>query len=309
MTATLLDPRLSALDELRWQVGNTPLHRIVHLNPKPGVEVYAKLEWQQFGGSVKARPAYNILWNALASGALKGRRLLDASSGNTGIAYAIFAAAAGIPVTLCVPENASKERKQILRSLGVELVLTSPYEGTDGAQEVARAMSLAHPEKYHYVDQYSNEANWKAHFEHTAPEIWNETRGEITHFVAGLGTTGTFTGTGRGLKKFNPDIELVALQPETALHGLEGWKHLETARVPKIYDHTVQDRTMLVSTSESYDMIVRAAKEEGLLLSPSAAANLAGALRVAESLEEGVVVTVLADDASKYSEVLDQLMP
>ena len=170
-------------------------------------------------------------------------------------------------------------------------------------------MSLAHPEKYHYVDQYSNEANWKAHFEHTAPEIWNETRGEITHFVAGLGTTGTFTGTGRGLKKFNPDIELVALQPETALHGLEGWKHLETARVPKIYDPTIQDRTMLVSTTESYDMIVRAAKEEGLLLSPSAAANLAGALRVAESLDEGVVVTVLADDASKYSDVLDQLMP
>ena len=170
-------------------------------------------------------------------------------------------------------------------------------------------MSLAHPEKYHYVDQYSNEANWKAHFEHTAPEIWNETRGEITHFVAGLGTTGTFTGTGRGLKKFNPDIELVALQPETALHGLEGWKHLETARVPKIYDNTIQDRTMLISTTESYDMIVRAAKEEGLLLSPSAAANLAGALRVAESLYEGVVVTVLADDASKYSDVLDQLMP
>merc|ERR1711871_1207209 len=178
---------------------------MLHLSPKPGVEIYAKLEWQQFGGSVKARPAFNILYNAVASGALRGRRLLDASSGNTGIAYAIFAAAAGIPVTLCIPENASKERKHILRSLGVELILTSPFESTDGSQDVARDLAQSQPDRYHYVDQYSNDANWMAHYNHTGLELWEETHHRITHFVAGLGTTGTFTGTGRRLKELNQD--------------------------------------------------------------------------------------------------------
>ena len=309
MTAPILDPRLATLDELRWHVGNTPLHPMLHLSPKPSVEIYAKLEWQQFGGSVKARPAFNILRNAVASGALRGRRLLDASSGNTGIAYAIFAAAAGIPVTLCIPENASKERKHILKSLGVDLILTSPFESTDGSQDVARELAQSQPDTYHYVDQYSNDANWMSHYHHTGVELWEETHHRITHFVAGLGTTGTFTGTGRRLKEFNDDIQLVALQPETALHGLEGWKHLETARVPKIFDATVPDETRLVTTEASYTMLRRAAKEEGLLISPSAAANLAGAVQLAEELEEGVIVTVLADDATKYSEVIERLLP
>ncbi|HHZ97160.1 MAG TPA: pyridoxal-phosphate dependent enzyme [Flavobacteriales bacterium] len=308
MTAPVLDPRLQALEELRWHVGNSPLHAMLRLSPKPGVEIHAKLEWQQFGGSVKARPAFNIIHNAVVSGALKGKRLLDASSGNTGIAYAIFAAAAGIPITLCVPENASKERKHILRALGVDLRLTSPFEGTDGAQAEARELVRKEPNKFCYVDQYGNEANWKAHYYGTGLEVWHETAGRITHFIAGLGTTGTFMGTGRRLKELNPAIRLIALQPETALHGLEGWKHLETARVPEIYDPGVPDEMRFVTTEESYHMMRRAAREEGLILSPSAGANLAGALALAEEIEEGVIVTILADDATKYSEVIAKVL-
>lgn len=309
MTTPILDTRLAKLDELRWHVGQTPLYRMDSLSANPKVQIYAKLEWQQLGGSVKARPAYNILWNAAASGALRGRRLLDASSGNTGIAYAIFAAASGFPVTLCVPENASEERKHILRSLGVDLVLTSPFESTDGAQEVAKEMALKQPDVYHYVDQYGNDANWQAHYNHTGVEIWEETHRQVTHFVAGLGTTGTFTGTGKRLKECNENIELVALQPETALHGLEGWKHLETAKVPAIFDATVPDQTRPVSTQASYEMLKNVARQEGLLVSPSSAANLAGAAQLAQEIEEGVIVTVLADDAGKYSEVIQQLLP
>lgn len=308
MTTQVIDPRLQALEELRWHVGNSPLHKMLRLSPKPGVEIHAKLEWQQFGGSVKARPAFNIIHDAIVSGALRGKRLLDASSGNTGIAYAIFSAAAGIPVTLCVPENASMERKHILRALGVDLRLTSPYEGTDGAQAVARELARKDPNKFCYVDQYCNEANWKSHYYGTGLEVWHETGGRITHFIAGLGTTGTFMGTGRRLKELNPTIRLIALQPETALHGLEGWKHLETARVPEIYDAGVPDEMRSVTTEESYEMIRLAARAEGLILSPSAAANLAGAVKLAEELENGVIVTVLADDATKYSEVINKVL-
>ncbi|PCJ80777.1 MAG: cysteine synthase [Bacteroidetes bacterium] len=307
MTAPLLDPRLQALEELRWHVGNSPMHAMLRLSPKPGVEIHAKLEWQQFGGSVKARPAFNIIHDAVVSGALRGKRLLDASSGNTGIAYAIFAAAAGIPMTLCLPENASKERKHILKALGVDLILTSPYEGTDGAQGVTRDLVRKDPGKYCYVDQYGNEANWKAHYYGTGLEIWHETAGRVTHFIAGLGTTGTFMGTGRRLKELNPNIKLIALQPETALHGLEGWKHLETARVPEIYDAGVPDEMRFMDTESSYEMMKRAAREEGLVLSPSSAANLAAAVKLAEEIDEGVIVTVLADDATKYSEVINHV--
>ena len=308
MTAPVIDPRLQALEELRWHVGNSPLHKMLRLSPKPGVEIHAKLEWQQFGGSVKARPAFNIIHDAVVSGALQGKRLLDASSGNTGIAYAIFCAASGIPVTLCLPENASMERKHILRALGVDLILTSPLEGTDGAQALARDIVRKEPNKYCYVDQYGNEANWKSHYYGTGLEIWHETAGRITHFIAGLGTTGTFMGTGRRLKELNPAVRLVALQPETALHGMEGWKHLETARVPEIYDAGVPDEMRSVSTEESYEMMRRAAREEGLILSPSAAANLAGAVKLADELEEGLIVTVLADDATKYSEIVNKVL-
>jgi S-sulfo-L-cysteine synthase (O-acetyl-L-serine-dependent) len=308
MTVPTIDHRLQALEELKWHVGNSPMHYLARLSPKPGVEIHVKLEWQQFGGSVKARPAFNIIHDAVVSGALRSRRLLDATSGNTGVAYAIFAAAAGIPVTLCLPENASKERKHILRALGVDIRFTSPFEGTDGAQAEARELVMKQPEKFCYVDQYGNDANWKAHYYGTGLEVWNETGGRITHFIAGLGTTGTFMGTGRRLKELNPDVKLVALQPETALHGIEGWKHLETARVPEIYVSSFSDEIRYVSTEESYDMMRRAAREEGLIIGPSGAANLVGAFKLSEEIEEGVIVTVLADNATNYSEVINSVL-
>ena len=309
MTTPILDPRLNAIDELRWHVGNTPLHPMLRLSPKPKVKIYAKLEWQQFGGSIKARPAISILHNALASGALQGKSLIDTSYGNTGLAYAIFSAAAGIPVTLCIPENVSKERMHIFKSLGVNLILTSPIGQTDESKCAARDLAQRRPDKYHFVDQYSNDANWMAHYNHTGVELWEETNRRVTHFVAGLGTTGTFVGTGRRLKEFNENIQLVALQPGTDPHGFEGWKHLETSGAPKIFDATIPDETRLVDAEASNAMLRRVAKEEGLLVSPSAAANLAGAVQLAEELEEGVIVTVLADDATKYKEVVQRLMP
>ena len=297
------------LDELSHFVGNTPLYPIARLNPNPRVKIYAKLEWQQMGGSVKARPALNILKEAVAAGELTARRhLLDASSGNTGIAYAVFAAVAGIPYTLCIPENASKERKHILETLGVNLIYTSPFESTDGAQAVARELANAEPDKYYYADQYNNANNWKAHYHGTAEEILNQTGNRITHFIAGLGTTGTFTGTARRLKEVNPNINVIGLQPETALHGLEGWKHLETAKVPGIYDDQLADEIDTVDTLGAYEVLKDAARYEGLFLSPSSAANLLGAIRLAERIDEGVIVTVFPDDASKYSEVVNQLL-
>lgn len=286
-------------------IGETPLFELKRIFHKPGVELYAKLEWQQMGGSVKARPAWNIIKSAILSGKLtQERRLLDASSGNTAIAYATIAANLGIPVTICLPENASKERKHLLRALGVELVLTSPFEGTDGAQRKAWELKKAQPKLYYYADQYSNEYNWRAHYTGTGPEIFRQTGGRVTHFVAGLGTTGSFTGTGRRLKELDSKIQLISLQPDSPLHGLEGWKHLETARVPKIYDRFLGDEKMTISTEAAYKTLKDAAQWEGLVLSPSSAANLAGAIILASSLDEGVVVTVFPDDASKYSEAI-----
>jgi len=285
-------------------IGGTPLFEISNVYCKAGVRILAKLEWQQLGGSVKARPAFNIIRRAIESGALtEDKILLDATSGNTGIAYASIGAALGIKVTLCLPENASEERKRILTALGVDIVYTSRFEGTDGSQLKAKELAQAYPDRYYYADQYANEANWKAHYETTAPEIIQGTNGTITHFVAGLGTTGTFTGTGRALKEYNPNIELVALQPNNPMHGLEGWKHLETAIVPKIYDNTLADVFEEVDTLEAYEMLKTFAAKEGMLIGPSAAANLLGAIQVAERIEEGVIVTTFADDASKYSEL------
>jgi len=290
------------------EVGRTPLHRITNLFRKPGVAIYAKKEWMQISGSVKARAGYNIFRSAIEKGQLGGgRALLDATSGNTGIAYAYIGSRLNIPVTLCLPENASKERKEILESLGVQIIYTSRYEGTDGAQAAAKELATANPGKYFYADQYKNDNNWKAHYYTTAPEIFEALPG-ITHFVAGLGTTGTFVGTGRRLKEVNPAIYLVSLQPDNPLHGLEGWKHLETALVPAIYDATVADENLETGTEEAYEMIKAAWRHEGLLLSPSAAANLAGAIRVAEKIERGVVVTVFPDNADKYSEVIKKLL-
>lgn len=297
----------TALQVVERQIGRTPLHEVKGLFSKPRVKVFAKKEWEQLSGSVKARAAFQIIQSAIYRGELhRGKTLLDATSGNTGIAYAAIGKALGIKVALCLPENASVERKHILQSLGAEIVFTSPFEGTDGAQEVALELANSRPDLYFYADQYKNDNNWKAHYQHTAPEII-QAFPQITHFVAGLGTTGTFTGVGRKLKEYNPDIQLIALQPDSALHGMEGWKHLETAVVPGIYDPHLADQFLEIDTLEAYELIKSAKAHEGLLLSPSSAANLAGAIRVAEKLDAGTVVTVFADNADKYGEVTRRL--
>jgi len=291
------------------RVGNTPLHHFSsELTGNTRVKLVGKMEWMQIGGSVKARAAYSIIRDAVETGRLtENTILLDATSGNTGIAYAAIAKEVGIKVTLCMPSNASIERKQILTELGVDIIYTSPLEGTDGSQQVARELVKENPDKYFYADQYKNENNWKAHYNTTAVEILNQVP-TITHFVAGMGTTGTFVGTGRRLREMDPSIKLIAFQPDSALHGLEGWKHLETAVVPKIYDPSVADDIIEVTTEESYEMIVRVYETENLLLSPSSAANVAGALKVAATMREGIIVTILPDNADKYSEVIKKLI-
>ncbi|HEV7780608.1 MAG TPA: cysteine synthase family protein [Chitinophagaceae bacterium] len=296
------------VQELGKEVGNTPLIPLQHIFRSKKVKLFAKQEWKQFSGSVKARAAYQIIRDAVANYELdEDIRLLDATSGNTGIAYAMIGQRLGIKITLCLPENASKERKEILTNTGAEIILTSKFEGTDGAQQVARELAAAHPDKYFYADQYKNENNWKAHYETTAPEIYTGLPG-ITHFVAGLGTTGTFVGTGRRLKEFNPAIRLISLQPDSALHALEGWKHLETAVVPGIYDPALADENLEVSTEEAYEYLKAILKYEGWLVSPSAAANVAGAIKAAKGLDEGVVVTVLPDNADKYGDVIKKIV-
>ncbi len=305
---TQMNPLIKRLKDIEAFVGNTPLYPIRNVYKKEGVSIYAKLEWQQFGGSVKARPAFNIFKQALLEGKVdRNKHLLDATSGNTGIAYASIGAALEIPVTLCLPENASKERKMILNALGVNIVYTSRFDGTDGAQLKAKELKAEFPDKYYYADQYANDNNWKAHYNHTAEEIFRETDGKVTHFVAGLGTTGTFMGTTRKLHELNPAIQCISVQPDIALHGLEGWKHMETARVPKIYDAAIADQEMTIDTLASYDMIKKFAAKEGYLLSPSSAANMASAIKLAETIDEGVIVTVFPDNAEKYSEVLNHL--
>ncbi|MGB8190782.1 MAG: cysteine synthase family protein [Chitinophagaceae bacterium] len=308
-TATYTSTLTERVRALGSKVGRTPLHRIAKLNVRPGVSIYAKKEWEQLSGSVKARAAYNIFRQAIEQGQLdEDKILLDATSGNTGIAYATIGKLLGLRVTLCLPENASKERKEILRSLGADIIFTSKFEGTDGAQILAKQLAAEEPGKYFYADQYKNDNNWKAHYFTTGPEII-EALPSITHFVTGLGTSGTFTGTGRRLKSWKPSIELISLQPDAALHGLEGWKHMETAIVPKIYDPSVADRELTITTEETYETLKAAYQYEGLLLSPSAAANLAGALRVAQQIDKGVIVTVFPDNADKYSEVIKKLIP
>jgi cysteine synthase B len=299
---------LSKVIALGDKVGNTPLHHFSSQLTGPNVKLVGKMEWMQIGGSVKARAAYSIIRNAVEAGQLNEKTiLLDATSGNTGIAYAAIAKEIGIKVSLCLPENASIERKQILTDLGVDIIYTSPFEGTDGSQQVARDLVKENADKYFYADQYKNENNWKAHYNTTAVEIINQVP-TITHFVAGMGTTGTFVGTGRRLREIDPSIKLIAFQPDSALHGLEGWKHLETAVVPRIYDPSVADEIIEVTTEEAYEMLVHVYDTEGLLLSPSSAANIAGALKVASKLKEGTIVTILPDNADKYSEVIKKLL-
>jgi cysteine synthase B len=283
-------------------IGGTPLVRLRHFEREtPGVELYAKGEWQNPGGSVKDRAAARMIADGEASGRLRpGLTIVDATSGNTGIAYAMIGAARGYKVKLCLPENASPERKLILRAFGAELVLTSPLEGTDGAIREVRKMVAAEPDRYFYPDQYSNESNWRAHYDTTAPEIIEQTSGRITHFVAGLGTSGTFVGTGRALRKFNPAIKLYSFQPDSPFHGLEGLKHMASAIVPPIYDPTLADEDLRVSTEAAYRMVRRLAREEGLMVGISSGAAVAAMLDVARRIREGVVVTVCPDGAEKY---------
>lgn len=281
-------------------IGRTPLVRLRRFEPD-GIELYAKAEWKNPGGSVKDRAAARMIADGEASGALRpGKIILDATSGNTGIAYAMVGAARGYKVALCLPENASPERKAILRAFGVELVLTNPLEGTDGAIREARRLYAAHPDRYFYPDQYNNDSNWRAHFDTTGPEIVEQTGGRVTHFVAGLGTSGTFVGTSRYLREFNPDIRTISFQPDSPFHGLEGLKHMATAIVPGIYDPTLADEDLRVSTERAYELVRRLAREEGLLVGISSGAALAATLDVASRIRRGVIVTVFPDGAEKY---------
>ncbi|HEX4946720.1 MAG TPA: cysteine synthase family protein [Blastocatellia bacterium] len=282
-------------------IGNTPLLQLQKINPNPSVAVFAKAEWANPGGSVKDRAALNMILVGERSGALTpDKTIIDATSGNTGIAYAMIGAARGYRVKLCLPKNASEERKRTLHAFGAELVYTDPLAGTDGAIIEVRKIVAANPDQYFYSDQYNNPANWQAHYETTAVEIYQQTGGSITHFVAGLGTTGTFVGTARRLRELNPDIKLISMQPDSPFHGLEGMKHIETAIVPGIYDPTIADENLEVSTEDAMAMVKKLARHEGWFVGISAGANIVAALRVASQLQTGVVVTILCDSAAKY---------
>jgi S-sulfo-L-cysteine synthase (O-acetyl-L-serine-dependent) len=287
------------------QIGNTPLLYLANIGRGfPNIKIYAKAEWFNPGGSVKDRPALSMIEAGLASGLLTGdKTIIDATSGNTGIAYAMIGAALGYRVKLCLPENASMERRRILRAYGAQLVITPGDLGTDGAIQRVREIVAEEPCAYYYPDQYSNPANWQAHYRGTAREIWQQIDGSITHFVAGLGTSGTFVGTTRRLRELKPGVRCVSLQPDGSFHGLEGWKHMPSAMRPAIYDETLADENVEVSTEEAYAMVKRLAREEGMLVSPSAAAALVGSLAVARRVpaeERAVLVTVFPDSAAKY---------
>ncbi len=292
--------RFAAVSRLEALVGNTPLVELPAWGP-PGVVLLGKAEHLNPGGSVKDRAALAIVRAAEASGDLTpGRVLLDASSGNTGIAYAMLCAARGYRVEICLPRNASPERKQLMHAYGATVVETDPLEGAEGAVREARRRAASDPERYYYANQYDNAANWRAHYDTTGPEIWRQTGGRITHWVAGLGTTGTFTGTARRLSELNPVVRRIAVQPDAAFHGLEGMKHLASSTVPGIYEPELVDETVEVGTEEAQAIARRLAREAGLLVGVSSGANVAAALRVARRLERGVVVTVLCDGGDRY---------
>lgn len=301
--STIRTTETSLAGTLLPHVGGTPLLRLTRVTAglAPDVQVHIKAEWTNPSGSVKDRPAAAILRHALESGALAGgKTLLDSSSGNMGIAYAALGASLGLRVRLMVPANASPERLILLRALGAELTLTDPLEGTEGARREAAALAERAPHLYHYADQYGNPANWLSHYSTTGPEVLAQTRGRLTHFVAGLGTTGTIMGVGRFLREKLPAVTLVAVQPDQPLHGLEGLKHMASSPHPAIFDPALPDRTIEVRTEEAHAMARQLAREEGLLVGFSAAAAVCAAMRVARELETGMVVALLPDSAAKY---------
>ncbi|HKI05032.1 MAG TPA: cysteine synthase family protein [Thermoanaerobaculia bacterium] len=301
----VLEKSASSLDRSRPVhlldlIGDTPLIDLSELTGT-GVRLYAKAESANPGGSVKDRPALAMVEDAERRGLFaEGRRLLDATSGNTGIAYAMIGAARGIPVTLCLPGSASPERKRILKAYGAELRITDPMAGSDGAILEARRLVAEEPDRWAYLDQYSNPENWRAHYRTTGPEIWRQTAGTITHFVAGLGTSGTFMGVGRYLREAQPRVRLISMEPDSPFHGLEGMKHMASAIVPPIYDPSLADEARELATEKAYGMVKRLARERGLLVGVSSGANVAAALEVAAGLEKGAIVTVLCDGADKY---------
>ena len=283
-------------------IGNTPLIRLMSFEAGlRNVELYAKAEWQNPGGSVKDRPAARMIADGERAGRLtRDKIILDATSGNTGIAYAMIGAARGFRVRLCMPENVTPERKKVLRAFGAEVVFTSAMDGSDGAIIKAREMYAANPDLYFYPDQYNNDSNWRSHYDTTGPEIIQQTEGRLTHFVAGLGTSGTFVGVGRRLREAKPSVKLISVQPDSPLHGLEGLKHMDSAIVPGIYDPTLADEDLRVGTEEAFAITRRLARHEGLLVGISSGANLAGALRVAQKVSDAVVVVIFCDGGDKY---------
>lgn len=283
-------------------IGNTPLIDLTSLlGESSEVRILAKAEWYNPGGSIKDRPAKEIILEAEKAGKLTPeKRILDATSGNMGIAYTLLGRSRGYRVTLCIPDNASAERKKLLKIFGAELIITDPLEGIDGAIEKARELYAKEPEKYFYADQYSNPANYLAHYKTTGPEIWDQTQGEITHFVAGLGTSGTMMGVGRFLKEKNPEIKLIGIQPNSPLHGIEGLKHMDSALRPAIYQEDLLDEILFISTEEAYAMVKKVLNLKGLFLGVSSGAALAGALKVAKTLKCGTIVTIFPDSGHKY---------
>jgi len=283
-------------------IGRTPLLRLKHCSREfPHIEFYAKAEWANPGGSIKDRPALNIILEAERAGLMNPSKiLLDSTSGNTGIAYALICAARGYRLKLCMPSNVSAERKHLLKAYGAEVVYTDPLYGSDGALRKARELYAQNPELYFYADQYGNPANWQAHYNSTGPEIFEQTQGRVTHFVAGLGTSGTFIGCARRLKELDPRIRCISFQPDAPFNGLEGLKHMPTAIVPKIYDPTVADENLEIGTEDAHAMARRLAREEGLLVGISAAAAAVASLRVAKKARRGVIVTVFPDSGNRY---------
>lgn len=282
-------------------VGNTPLLDLSAYSPNARVKIFAKAEWQNPGRSVKDRAASRIIRSALRSGALtRGKILLDSTSGNTGVAYALFGAALGVRVRLAVPDNVSDYLRDLLRAYGAEVIWTSAHEGSDGAIRMAHALYEERPAQYFYANQYGNPENWRAHYHATAREIWRQTRGRLTHFVAGLGTSGTFTGTGRRLRELNPGIRLVSVQPDSPLHGLEGLKHMPTAIVPAIYDAALADENLGVATEAAQELVRDLARRHGLLAGLSSGAALAAARLLAAGLDRGLIVTIFPDGGHRY---------